>query len=193
MSWADDLFLVSTTWDGLQKCLDKLRPYCIKWELEVNSDKIKTMVFSKQKRAMGQPIKYGESNHENVDSFEYLGFKLKHNTAVSHLMADRASKDRRVTHMMMQAIITHDKNISPRLSLNLFNKQIMPILNYGAAVWSVPRTYNLIYLQNQTGKNTRQLVSKSFNDICGLKIPFVMRKEWAKSLMETLLTNGKSW
>ena len=118
LSWADDLFLVSTTRDGLQKCLDKLRSYCIKWGLEVNSDKTKTMIFSKQKRTMGQPIKYGESNLENVDSFEYLGFKLKYNTAVSHLMADRASKARRVNHMVMQAISTNDKNISPRLSLN---------------------------------------------------------------------------
>ena len=118
---------------------------------------------------MGQPIKYGESNLENVDSFEYLGFELKYNTAVSHLMADKASKARRVTHMMMQAISTNDKNISPRLSLN-----------FGAAVWSVPRTYNLIYLHNQTGKNTRQLVSKLFNDICGLKILFLYAKRVGK-------------
>ena len=131
---------------------------------------------------MGQPIKYGESNLENVDSFEYLGFKLKYNTAVSHLMADRASKARRVTHMVMQAISTNDKNISMRLSLNLFDKQIMPILNYGAAVWSVPRTYNLIYLHDKTGKNTRQLVSKLFNDICGLKIPFVYAKRVGKMI-----------
>ena len=129
---------------------------------------------------MGQPIKYGESNLENVDSFEYFGFKLKYNTAVSHLMADRASKARRVTHMVMQAISTNDKNISPRLSLNLFDKQIMPILNYGAAVCSVPRLYNLIYLHNQTGKNTRQLVSTLFNDICGIKIPFVYAKRVGK-------------
>ena len=47
LSWADDLLLVSTTRDGLQKCLDKLRSYCIKWGLEVNSDKTKTMIFSK--------------------------------------------------------------------------------------------------------------------------------------------------
>ena len=76
---------------------------------------------------MGQPIKYGESDLENVDSFEYLGFKLKYDTAMSHLMADRASKARRVTHMITQAIRTNDKNISPRLSLNLFDQQIMPI------------------------------------------------------------------
>ena len=185
-------FLVSTTRDWLQKCLDKLGSYCIEWRVEVNAYKAKTMIFSKQKGTMGQPIRYGESYLENVDSFEYVGCKLKYNTAVSYLMADRASKARRVTHMSMKAITTNDKNISPRLSLNLFDKQIMPILNYGAAVWSVPRTYNLIYLHNQTGKNTRQLVSKLLMIFVVLRSRSFMRKDWAKSL-GSLLINGKSW
>ena len=85
------------------------------------------MIFHKKKRTMGQPIKCGESYLENLDSFECLGFKLKYDTAVSHLMADKASKARRVTPMIMQAISTNDKNISPRLSLNVFDKPIMPI------------------------------------------------------------------
>ena len=195
MTWRVNLlvfFLVSTTRDGLQKCLDKLGSYCIEWRVEVNAYKTKTMIFSKQKRTMGQPIRYGESYLENVDSFEYVGFKLKYNTAVSYLMADRASKARRVTHMSMKAISTNDKNISPRLSTNLFDKQIMPSLNYGAAVWSVPRTYNLIYLHNQTGKNTRQLVSKLLMIFVVLRSRSFMRKDWAKSL-RSLLINGKSW
>ena len=128
---------------GLTACSAYVRSYCIKWGLAVNADKTKTMIFSKQKRTMGQPMKYGESYLENADSFEYLGFKLKYDTAVSHLMADRASKARRVTHAIVQAISTND-NLSPRLSLNLFDEQIMTILNYGVAVWSVPRTYNFI-------------------------------------------------
>ena len=59
-----------------------------------------------------------------VGSFEYLGFKLKYDTTVSRLMADRASKAWRVTPMIMQAISTSDKSITPRLSLNLLDKPI---------------------------------------------------------------------
>ena len=57
----------------------------------------------------------------------------------------------------------------------------MPILNYEVAVWSVPRTCNLIYLHNQTGNNTRQLVSKLFKEICGFEIPFVYAKTVGKT------------
>ena len=88
------------------------------------------------------PQKCGSSPSENVDSYEYLGFKLKYNNYVSHIISDRASKARRVTHMIMQAMSNTDKNESPRLSLNLFDKQIVPIMHYGAAVWLVPRTIN---------------------------------------------------
>ena len=123
---------------------------CLATPRYYHGDKTKTMIFSKQKRTKGQPIKYGESYLENVDWFEYC-FKLKYDTTMSYLMADTASKSRGVTHVIMQAISTNDKNISPRLSLNLFDKQIMPILNYGASVWSVLRTNNPIFLHDQTG------------------------------------------
>ena len=39
LSWADDLVLMSTTNQGLQKCLDRLSMYCHKWGLEVNISK----------------------------------------------------------------------------------------------------------------------------------------------------------
>ena len=52
----------------------------------------------------------------------------------------------------------------------------MPILYHGAAALSVPRTNNRIYLHKQTGWNTRKLVFKLFNDICGFQIPFVYAK-----------------
>ena len=53
-------------------------------------------------------MKYGESYPENVDLLEYLGFKLKYNAAVLHLIADRAFKARTVTHVSVQATSTND-------------------------------------------------------------------------------------
>ena len=46
LSWADDLVLISETKEGLQKCLDKLHRYCIKWHLSVNIDQAKCMLLS---------------------------------------------------------------------------------------------------------------------------------------------------
>ena len=98
----------------------------------------------------------------------------------SRLITDRINKATRVSHMVLQALRV-DQNVSPRLSLSLFDKQIVPILLYGAAVWSAPRTHNFIYLLNQTGSDTtRYLVQNVLNGISDSQIPFVYAKRVGK-------------
>ena len=46
VSWADDLLLLSTSVNGLQRCLDLLHAYCYKWGLHVNTLKTKAMVLT---------------------------------------------------------------------------------------------------------------------------------------------------
>ena len=53
---------------------------------------------------MGKLIKSGGSYLYNGDSFEYLGFKLKHNKAVSQLMTDKASKALRVLYLNIKDV-----------------------------------------------------------------------------------------
>ena len=124
-----------------------------------------------------QPFNFGNSSLENVTSTEYLGFHLKSNNDVSHIISNRVSKARQVTHMIMQAINTNHANISPQLALNVFDRQIEPILHYGAAIWSVPRTNNLVYLHNQCGNNSRDIVSNLFQQVLGQRIPFVYARK----------------
>ena len=47
--FADDAAIFSETREGLQKSLDNLEIYCNKWNLTVNVDKTKVMVFHKGK------------------------------------------------------------------------------------------------------------------------------------------------
>ena len=57
----------------------------------------------------------------------------------------------------------------------MFDKQIIPILLYGAAIWSLPDTQNLIYFLDQledTPRNTRQLVSHALSTTLGRQLPF---------------------
>ena len=176
--WADDLVLISSTKNGLQTCLNRLENYCQKWGLEVNVNKTKTMVLSKGN--MTASFRINQSSIENVDTYEYLGFQLSSNGSFSRLITDRIDKVTRVSHMVLQALRV-DQNVSPRLSLSLFDKQIVPILLYGAEVWSAPRTHNFIYLLNQTGSdNTRCLVQNALNGISDSQIPFVYARRIRK-------------
>ena len=49
LSMADDL-LMSDSQTGLQNCLNKLKDFCKKWHLPVNTLKTKCMVFRKRKQ-----------------------------------------------------------------------------------------------------------------------------------------------
>ena len=39
ISWADDLLLLSTSKEGLQRCLENMKTYCYKWGVVVNTEK----------------------------------------------------------------------------------------------------------------------------------------------------------
>ena len=45
LSWADDLVIVSKSALGLQNCLNKLYLYCLKWGLNLNTQKTKCIEF----------------------------------------------------------------------------------------------------------------------------------------------------
>jgi hypothetical protein len=44
--YADDLLLISTNASGLQNSLNRLQQYCNTWNLKVNVQKIKVMIFN---------------------------------------------------------------------------------------------------------------------------------------------------
>ncbi len=46
LSWAEDLVFISTSKNGLRKCLNNLSEYCNKWDLTINIHKTKVMVLS---------------------------------------------------------------------------------------------------------------------------------------------------
>ena len=144
-----------------------------KWGLEVNAEKTKTMPFSFSKRRvlLDEPLIFGDSPLEDVDAFNYLGFCIKHNNDTSGIINDRVLKARRITHMLIQCLSINRHNISPLLSLKVFDKQILPILHYGAAIWSVPKTNNYIYLNYNNGAETRNIVAEALRDACCNKIP----------------------
>ena len=45
LSSADDLVILSESQSGLQSALNKLENYCHKWQLTVNKNKTKVMIF----------------------------------------------------------------------------------------------------------------------------------------------------
>ena len=172
ISWADDLILLSKSKLGLQTCLNNLEQYCKTWGLEVNIDKTKVMVFAKRSH---RPVDvfYGKTRLECVKRFNYLGFLITDNFKFSHLILDRIMKSNRVYNLVLQAFRTAG-NVNVSLAMSIFDKQIVPILLYGCAIWSPPNTQNYLYVHNQPEeRNTRSIVTDILKINGERSVPFV--------------------
>ena len=72
--FADDLILMSETSSGLQKLIDQLSQYCTDMKLEVNINKSKAMVFSKEQNKMNDyRFHFNLHTLHIVHTYKYLG------------------------------------------------------------------------------------------------------------------------
>lgn len=71
--YADDTVLFSNSEKGLQLLINKLQIYCEKWQIEVNVEKTKAMVFHTGNRMVKSAVYYNGVLVQIVKNFVYLG------------------------------------------------------------------------------------------------------------------------
>ena len=77
--YADDTVLLADNQTNLQNALTCLADYCADWKLEVNTEKIKIVIFSKRKSRNPYVFFFNGCIVTTVDSFKYLGTILNYN------------------------------------------------------------------------------------------------------------------
>ena len=91
---------------------------------------------------ISENFRYGNADIECVRSIKYLGFSITYNLNLIYIMSDRIDKASKMADMVLRAIRTAG-NVSVKLSLNTFDKQISPVVLYGSAIWALPKSFNL--------------------------------------------------
>lgn len=133
LSYADDMLILSKSPQGLQKSLNILQIYCEKWQLVVNENKTKIMIFNKIKH--DSRFSFGDKEIDIVDQHTYLGIRLHRSgsftTAIKDLIL-RATK----AYFGVRSMIK-DCNTSPRLHMKIFDSTVKPILTYCSEVWGI--------------------------------------------------------
>ena len=82
------------------------------------------------------------------------------NLNVKFMMSGRINQASKMADMVLRAIRTSE-NVSVILSLNIFNKQISPVVLYGCAIWATPKYHDILYLYKQDeGVNARSIGKK---------------------------------
>ena len=137
--FADDSVLISETADGLQTLLNRFELYCKKWELTVNTDKTKIMIFQNGgKIANEATFTYSNTRIETVRSFNHLGVVFTSSGSFINTVQTYAGKALRAMNALLS--ITRGKDIPIKIMLSLFDSFISPILTFSSEVWGFTRT-----------------------------------------------------
>ena len=134
LAYADDIVLLSTSKEGLQKALDITEKYCEKWRLTVNHTKTKSMIFSRGNQRIQTTFKINGVELENVKEFKYLGITI-HKKCCSFTPTLKYFKIKATRALYALRTKININNLPLKVALKLFDAIIKPILLYGSEVW----------------------------------------------------------
>ena len=133
--YADDIILFGKSPEDLQNALNVLYDYCKRWKLTVNTNKTKILVFRKGGRLPNDlNFVYNNVSIEIVNKFCYLG-------VVFTSGGSNFETQKTLSGQALKAVFTLNKYLfnftalTPLHKLELFDKLVSPILNFGSEVW----------------------------------------------------------
>jgi len=137
LMYADDLVLLSKSQEGLQNCINSVADFCTKWQMTINENKSKVMIFRKRsiKKSKQQSFIIHNNKLETVREFTYLGVKL---SSTGNFSAHQIQSRGKALNAFFNINRTVDFiKLKPQQANQLFNSMISPILTYASEVWGV--------------------------------------------------------
>lgn len=137
MLYADDLILLSSSYQGLQRCLDKLSDYCEKNCLAVNLCKTNVVVFCKGKPPETR-LYYRSFLIDQVSSYKYLGIVFSSNGTYKTCQEDLYKRALRAYFKLVKCLAC--SSVKVKSFIHLFDHTIKPILTYACEIWGTVNT-----------------------------------------------------
>ena len=136
LQYADDLVIMSTSHEALQKCLYNLEVYCEKWKLEVNIKKTKVIIFNKQGSLIKKHTFFYRTNKiETIKEYKYLGFIFSISGSSAAGIATLI-KQAKKAWFCIQHFLFNSKHKDINTYITLFDSQVKPILLYACEAWA---------------------------------------------------------
>lgn len=137
--YADDTIILSESKENRQNSLDIFHSYCEMWNIRVNANKTKVMIFSKRK--VRQNIEYylNGQKQEIIDTFTYLGVLFKYNGCFIETRKKRVEQAHKALFSIYKLI--QNESIPIDVQLKMFDSMVEPILLYGSEVWGFEDMY----------------------------------------------------
>ena len=137
--YADDLILLSLSEQGLQSKINKLHKYCRSWSLTVNAKKTQVMKMSKFSKELPKTsIFIGEVKLEWTKTYKYLGVVLDCTGDFTSSSENLCARGWKAVFKIKSALKSID--INPKLSLDMFDTLVKPIVCYSSEIWGALNT-----------------------------------------------------
>lgn len=133
--YADDTVLLADNPTDFQNSLSAMHTYCKNFQMKVNAQKSKVLIFSKGKVRTVPQFFLGHEELERVDDYCYLGVIFNYNgnfNKCQKKLSDQANKA--IYSLLNKCVKMH---IPFDMQFELFDKLILPILLYGSEIWGI--------------------------------------------------------
>lgn len=171
--YADDIVMLAEDVRILQQMINRLEEYCALWNLVVNMDKSKIMVFRKAGRiANNEKWRYNGNEIETVKSYKYLGMIFTPGLAFQEHIKERSSKAKTNLNTVWSSFLSKQR-IGFSAKFNLFKAVARAIYCYGAQVWGYTNFHEADKLQRYFVKRIFGLPAFTPNYIINLETGLV--------------------
>ena len=132
--FADDLALLASSADGLQRALDRFAAECSSSGMRISTAKTEVMVLSRQPeqcalQVSGVPLR-------QVEKFKYLGVEFASDGRQDGEIDRRIGTASAVLRSLYRSVVTKTE-LSLRTKLTIFRSIYRPTLTYGHELWVV--------------------------------------------------------
>lgn len=156
LAFADDIVLLAPNAAVLQVMINYLDKYCMKWNLSVNIDKSKIMVF----RNGGRPAKiekwwYRGMLIDVVKEFKYLGVLFTSTLNLEQHFKNKVSAAKMALNNFNSIIMNNDVPLNSKLQI--FNAVFRSSISYAAQAWGAKQYDHIELLQKYFIKRVLRL------------------------------------
>ncbi|XP_055907639.1 uncharacterized protein LOC129942637 [Eupeodes corollae] len=144
LMFADDIVLLAASSESLQLMINRLFEYCRVWNLIVNLDKSKILIFKsgRGRKCANEKWHYNGENIEVVTEFKYLGVIFTQNLSMEKHLKEKLMKAKCAISATWNRCF-HNKSIAHSSKFKLFEAISASILFYAAQTWGT-RQYDTV-------------------------------------------------
>lgn len=138
----------------LQRALDHIQSWAIKWKLKINPNKTQAIIFTNKREVPSKELKINEHRLEFKPTIKYLGIRFDSKLTWSGHANQTIDKVEN-RFMQLYPYLNRKSKLNLKNKKILYNQCIRPIITYGSVVWGTMAKSHLNMVETAQSKILR--------------------------------------